>query len=149
MADKHKTPADPVPAATVILTRQQAGGLQVYLLRRAGTSGFMAGNYVFPGGLLDPEDHNTSLWEDYVDLDTDGLANFLGGGLSATEALVYAVAAIRETFEEAGVFLAFKDDDNTQELKTILKMRLAGGLPKGWLAKLVASRGWILTLSAL
>jgi 8-oxo-dGTP pyrophosphatase MutT (NUDIX family) len=149
MAAKHKIPADPVAAATVILTRQQAGELQVYLLRRAETSGFMAGNYVFPGGLLDPEDHNTSLWKDHVDLDADGLVNCLGGGLSATEALVYSIAAIRETFEEAGVFLAFKDDDNTQGLKKILKTRLAGSLPKGWLAKLVVSRGWILTLSAL
>jgi 8-oxo-dGTP pyrophosphatase MutT (NUDIX family) len=149
MTNKIKTPADPVPAATVILTRQQAGELQVYLLRRAVTSGFMAGNYVFPGGLLDAEDRNVSLWRAHVDLDADGLAHFLGGDLDATDALVYGIAAIRETFEEAGVFLAFKDDKIPNNLDRIREKRLAGGLLKGWLLKLVASQGWILRLSAL
>ena len=39
-------------ASTVILTRERAGKLQIYLLKRSSKSGFMAGNYVFPGGTL-------------------------------------------------------------------------------------------------
>jgi 8-oxo-dGTP pyrophosphatase MutT (NUDIX family) len=149
MIDKNKKQIDPVPAATVILTRQHAGQLQVYLLKRSANSGFMAGNYVFPGGMVDPEDQNLKGWEAHVDLDLDGLAQYLGGGLIATETLAYGIAAIRETFEEAGVLLALKHDKNSEDLKWIRKMRLSGGLLKGWFLKFVASAGSILALSAL
>jgi 8-oxo-dGTP pyrophosphatase MutT (NUDIX family) len=149
MKDKNQKRVDPVPAATVILTRQHAGELQVYLLKRSVNSGFMAGNYVFPGGIVDPEDQNVKVWKDHVDLDLDGLAQYLGGGLTATETLAYGIAAIRETFEEAGVFLALKHDKNSENLKWICKKRLSGGLLKGWFLKFVASGGWILALSAL
>jgi hypothetical protein len=73
----------------------------------------------------------------------------LGGGLTATETLAYGIAAIRETFEEAGVFLALKRDKNSEDLKWICKMRLSGDLLKGWFLKFVASEGWILALSVL
>jgi 8-oxo-dGTP pyrophosphatase MutT (NUDIX family) len=149
MKDKNKKQIDPVPAATVILTRQHAGELQVYLLKRSVNSGFMAGNYVFPGGMVDPEDQNVKVWKAHVDLDLDGLAQYLGGGLTATETLAYGIAAIRETFEEAGVFLALKRDKNSEDLKWICKMRLSGDLLKGWFLKFVASEGWILALSVL
>ena len=149
MKDKNKRQIGPVPAATVILTRQNAGELQVYLLKRSVNSGFMAGNYVFPGGIVDPEDGDAMRWKDHVDLDLDGLAQSLGGGLTATEALAYGIAAIRETFEEAGVLLAFEPDKNSKDLKWICKMRLAGELLEGWFLKFVASEDWILALSAL
>jgi 8-oxo-dGTP pyrophosphatase MutT (NUDIX family) len=84
-----------------------------------------------------------------VDLGLDGLAQSLGGGLAATEAFAYGIAAIRETFEEAGVLLAFDPDKNLKDLKWICKMRLAGELLEGWFFKFVASEDWILALSAL
>jgi 8-oxo-dGTP pyrophosphatase MutT (NUDIX family) len=149
MKDINKIQIDPILAATVILTRQHTGELQVYLLKRSVTSGFMAGNYVFPGGIVDPEDGNVKVWKVHVDLDLDGLAQYLGGGLTATEILAYGIAAIRETFEEAGVFLAHKHDKNQEDLEWICKLRLSGGLLKGWFLKFVASEGWILALSAL
>jgi hypothetical protein len=46
MSDNSKNPS---PASTVILTRQNDGELQVYLLRRSHRSSFMPGNYVFQG----------------------------------------------------------------------------------------------------
>jgi len=149
MKTKNKKQIDPVPAATVILTRQHADELQVYLLKRSVNSGFMAGNYVFPGGIVDPEDQNVKVWKAHVDLDLDGIDHYLGGGLTVTESLAYGIAVIRETFEEAGVFLALKPDNNSEDLKWICKMRLSGKLIKGWFLKFVASGGWILALSAL
>lgn len=149
MKDKNKKQIDPVPAATVILTRQHAGELQVYLLKRSVNSGFMAGNYVFPGGMVDPEDGNVKVWKAHVDWDFDGLDQDFGGGLTGRETLAYGIAAIRETFEEAGVLLAFKPDKNSEDLKRICKMRLSGDLLEGWFLKFVASGGWILALSAL
>ncbi len=136
-------------AATVILTRQHAVGLQIYLLQRSTRSGFMAGNYVFPGGTLDPEDRNSELYARYSDLDLFTIADRFGGDLSPERALAFCVAAIRETLEEAGAFLARHDEDPDDKLAQVCDLRLTAGLEKNWLAKLVAGKGWHLSLTAL
>jgi 8-oxo-dGTP pyrophosphatase MutT (NUDIX family) len=46
----------PKPAATVILVRDGAEGLEVWLMERNRSVGFMASAWVFPGGRVDPED---------------------------------------------------------------------------------------------
>jgi len=95
-------PVEPRSAATVVLLRDGAAGLEVYLLRRAGSMAFAAGMHVFPGGGVDPRDGaletawagpGPSVW---------------AGRLGCDEALARALvcAAVRETFEEAGVLLA-------------------------------------------
>jgi 8-oxo-dGTP pyrophosphatase MutT (NUDIX family) len=144
-----RQPAAPMAAATVILTRQYDGELQVYLLKRSINSGFMAGNYVFPGGMVDAEDWDFKIWQPHVDLDLTGLSRHLGGGFTAAQALAYGVAAIRETLEEAGVFLARKRENNGAIPQQIFKLRLSGDLQQGWFLKAVASQGWVLKLSAL
>jgi 8-oxo-dGTP pyrophosphatase MutT (NUDIX family) len=136
-------------AATVILTRRRAGGLQIYLLQRSTQSGFMAGNYVFPGGTLDPEDRNTELFATHSDLDLNTIADRFGEDLSPARALAFCVAAIRETLEEAGVFLARHEKNPDEKLAQVCDLRLTAGLEKNWLAKLVAGRGWDLRLTAL
>jgi len=55
MQNEDKNPCTLTSAATLILTRQHAGELQVYLILK---SGLMAGNYVFRSGRVDPEDRN-------------------------------------------------------------------------------------------
>ena len=62
-------PKEPRKAFTVILMREEDGELQVFLLKQSGGSGFFPGNYVFPGGSVDPEDWNPDLWEAHVDMD--------------------------------------------------------------------------------
>ena len=47
----------PVDAASVLLLRDSAQGLQVLLMRRAQASQVLGGAYVFPGGKLDAQDH--------------------------------------------------------------------------------------------
>jgi 8-oxo-dGTP pyrophosphatase MutT (NUDIX family) len=136
-------------AATVILTRERAGRLEIYLIQRSAKSGFMAGNYVFPGGTLDPEDRNIDLFESHSDLDLRAIATRLGGDLPAEKALAFAVAAIRETLEEAGVFLARHKENLDEKMDQVCSLRLAANLSKDWFAQLVAGTGWCLTLTAL
>jgi recombination protein RecT len=69
-------PAIPRPAATVVLLRLGAGGLEVLLTQRPTTMAFAADMHVFPGGAVDAGDADDR------------------------------VAAVRELFEEAGVLLA-------------------------------------------
>jgi 8-oxo-dGTP pyrophosphatase MutT (NUDIX family) len=49
-------PAEPRPAATVVLVRPDARGPQVLMVRRNRGSSFMADAYVFPGGRVEPGD---------------------------------------------------------------------------------------------
>jgi 8-oxo-dGTP pyrophosphatase MutT (NUDIX family) len=94
----------PTPAATLILVRHRPAGIGVYLLRRSTASKFMPGTYVFPGGSLDADDMDIAFWRQHIDLPPDQLAPALDGPVDRM--LPFAVAAIRETWEEAGLLLA-------------------------------------------
>jgi 8-oxo-dGTP pyrophosphatase MutT (NUDIX family) len=86
-------PAEPRPAATVVLLRARGRRFQVFLVRRNRRVGFMPSAWVFPGGRVDEADHVASH------------PRIVGGdGLSA-EDRAYRVAAVRETLEESGLWL--------------------------------------------
>jgi 8-oxo-dGTP pyrophosphatase MutT (NUDIX family) len=90
-------------AATVMLVRDGEGGVEVFMLRRNLNSDFVGGAYVFPGGAVDEADRHADLERICRGRSDDQASNLLGvdrGGLA------YWVAAIRESFEEAGVLLA-------------------------------------------
>ncbi|MGH9184826.1 MAG: NUDIX hydrolase [Acidimicrobiales bacterium] len=91
-------------AATVMLVRDGAGGLEVFMLRRTPNAAFAGGAYVFPGGSVDGADRSTEL-ESYcagrTDADASQVLGVDRGGLA------FWVAAVRESFEEAGVLLAY------------------------------------------
>ena len=97
--NQQKQP-NPVPAATIVLVREHAGQLQIYLLKRSTKSGFMAGNYVFPGGVVDAGDLKAQEWEKHIDLSPTALSQRLGGEFGQQNVMAYGVAAIRETFED-------------------------------------------------
>jgi 8-oxo-dGTP pyrophosphatase MutT (NUDIX family) len=95
-------PMVPRPASTVAVVRDGADGLEVYLLRRVPRMSFGAGMHVFPGGSVDPAD---------ADVPVGPVADLAGRfGVEEGLARQLVVAAIRETFEEAGVLLAAKAD---------------------------------------
>ena len=52
---------EPRQAATVLLLRDGAPGLEVYLLRRVATMPFAPRMHVFPGGSVDPRDADTAV----------------------------------------------------------------------------------------
>lgn len=88
--------AVPRPAATVLLLRDGAAGIEVFMQVRHQDMKFASGALVFPGGRVDPEDH--ALAADAVRSPATVGLDPLTGALR--------VAAIRETFEESGVLLA-------------------------------------------
>jgi 8-oxo-dGTP pyrophosphatase MutT (NUDIX family) len=102
-----REPVVPHDAATVVLTRDSAAGLEVYLLRRHVDMAFAGGMYVFPGGRVDPRDADAELGWSGPDPDQWGRA--LGCEPALARALV--CAAVRETFEESGILLAGPDAD--------------------------------------
>jgi 8-oxo-dGTP pyrophosphatase MutT (NUDIX family) len=109
----------------------------------------MPGNYVFPGGTVDPEDRAHGFWKAYVDIDSKSISRRLGGDLTVDDALAHGVAAVRETFEEAGVFLAHRSQQTQQDLEKVCYRRIAATLPKDWLRNWVISDGWTLAFSLL
>jgi len=96
----------PIPAASLILARPAGGRLEVCLLQRSAASRFMPGSYVFPGGYIEDSDRDETFWGARSDLSADGTVRRLARGIDAATALTAAVAAVRETFEEAGVLFA-------------------------------------------
>jgi len=76
---------DAVPAATVILLRDGAEGVEVLMLRRNAGLAFAGGAWVFPGGRVDPGDRDASRPDD--------------------EIATARRAAAREALEEAGLGL--------------------------------------------
>jgi len=142
-------PKEPRRASTVILIREEGGELQVFLLKRSGGSGFFPGNYVFPGGTVDPGDGNPKLWKAHVDMDPKEVSRRLGGGLSEEEVFAFGVAAIRETFEEAGVLLAYRSEQTKGDLERVCERRMSAGLDKDWAQELVVSEGWTLAFTRL
>lgn len=87
-------------ATTVLLLRESQAGPEVFMVQRHRRSGFLPNAWVFPGGRVD---------------DADALGahpRVQGGGALASafgaqphDAVAYAIAGVRETFEESGVWL--------------------------------------------
>ncbi|MDM7462640.1 MAG: MBL fold metallo-hydrolase [Tepidimonas taiwanensis] len=90
----HQPPV-PRPAATVVLVRDGAQGLEVLMTRRSAHARFAPGAYVFPGGAIDADDH--------TDAPHPAIAWRPEQAAGDRPALL---AAVRECFEELGVLLA-------------------------------------------
>lgn len=84
--------AVPRPAATILVLRDDP--FEVLMVRRHGNGPF-ASALVFPGGLVDPADRDEA-WLPLLE----------GGDGLDVEARALAIAAFRETFEEATLLLA-------------------------------------------
>jgi recombination protein RecT len=93
-----REPAEAKPAATIVLLRD-ADRMEVLLLKRHRSSGFVPGAYVFPGGRTDEDDGDPALLERAL--------NFREAGVAAH----YWFGAVREVFEETGVLLAKHDGE--------------------------------------
>jgi 8-oxo-dGTP pyrophosphatase MutT (NUDIX family) len=102
--ERVNAPASPRPAATVVLLRDAADGIELFLVQRHRSIGFMGGMHVFPGGKVDLDDDLSVLAAHVVD-PRPAQAHVWGDDVDRTAAFARAVAAIRETYEEAGVLL--------------------------------------------
>ncbi|MDI6727107.1 MAG: hypothetical protein QMD32_09065 [Smithellaceae bacterium] len=97
---------EPDDAATVILLREMPGTpWELFLLRRHAKQNFMGGAHVFPGGRLEEADMDPAIIPNIFPGDLAENLLLREEGLSPDLARGLFVAAIRETFEEAGIFL--------------------------------------------
>jgi 8-oxo-dGTP pyrophosphatase MutT (NUDIX family) len=97
-----QAPAEPRDAATVMLLRTGAAGLEVYMLRRKASMAFAPGAFVFPGGSVDARDADEQVA--WAGPDAAEWGQIFDAPPAQARALV--CAAVRETFEESGVMLA-------------------------------------------
>jgi 8-oxo-dGTP pyrophosphatase MutT (NUDIX family) len=116
-----------IPAATVIVMRESAGGPpELLMVERARAMAFAGGALVFPGGRIDPGDH--ALAARHPGDPDDNAAR---------------IAAVRETLEEAGVAVGL---DIAGDAIPELRQRLYAGEPMG---ALIEAMGGVLRLDAL
>ena len=105
----QREPAVPRPAATVLLLRDSPQGIEVLMTRRSLTASFAPGAYVFPGGGIDA-------------LDAASHAHALRRAAQSDLHLTQAIAAIRESFEELGILLAYRPDHSMANGQDIAKL---------------------------
>jgi 8-oxo-dGTP pyrophosphatase MutT (NUDIX family) len=104
-------PAIPSPAATLVLLRDRpSGGVETLLIQRHEASRFAAGNFVFPGGKIEIGDMPANAGTLCAGLTPAEAIRRLGNVASNDAALGFWVGAIRETFEEVGILLAYTAD---------------------------------------
>jgi 8-oxo-dGTP pyrophosphatase MutT (NUDIX family) len=140
-------PAEPRDAATVMVLRDAPGGVEVLMLLRPAAMKFAPGAYVFPGGSVELADFSAETgWHGPSPAE---FGAWLGCPAELARALV--CAAVRETFEEAGVLLAGSPDgplaEPSGESWEADRMALAAGTVS--LAALLSRRGLVLRADLL
>ena len=136
----------PRAAATTLIVRDSATGLEVLMVRRSLQASFMPGAYVFPGGAVDAVDGSAE-HQAVCDEPAEQLLRRIGSVTEVgSQALAYAVAALRECFEECGLWLGAPDHHAPGAGWAALRARLHAGQT---LAGLVADAGGPLATSTL
>ncbi|GAA2638162.1 NUDIX hydrolase [Streptomyces vastus] len=108
LTEGRLTPVVPKRAATVMLLKDTDGAPAVHMLRRRTSMAFAGGAYAYPGGGVDPRDDDRQIrWTGPT---RAWWASRLGVDETSAQAIV--CAAVRETYEEAGVLLAGPTPDS-------------------------------------
>jgi 8-oxo-dGTP pyrophosphatase MutT (NUDIX family) len=139
--DLSGEPVAPRDAATVILVRDAADGIELFFVKRRADVRFMGGAFVFPGGKLEPEDASSAI---VADLDDRACALRLGEEHNPHARALFVTAA-RECFEESGVLLT----DEPVSAERITAARHALDVDKSSFADVLARCGATLALSRL
>ena len=87
-------------ATTIVLLRPAASRFEVFMVQRHRASGFLPNAWVFPGGRVVP---TTPCRE--LEAGSGGAANVGALGIDHGLAYSHMVAGVRETFEEAGIWI--------------------------------------------
>lgn len=126
------------PAATVMLVRDGASGLEVFMVVRHHKIDFASGALVFPGGSVDPGDFAIA---------GDPARCGPAAGLDERSRAL-RVAAIRETFEECGVLLA-RPRGSTALLDGVRAGAIGANAQGRTFPELIAAQDLCLALDAL
>lgn len=100
-------------ASTIMILREADAGFEVFMVERHSKSAFMANRFVYPGGKLDAADCTAEAAERVEGLTPEQARERLGEEAEPLGALGLFLAGIRETFEEAGILLARRADQQT------------------------------------
>ena len=136
--DSQRTVVPPRPAATVVLLRDGADGLELAVMQRSLESKFLGGAVVFPGGRVEPHDARSS-WG-------PALVSTAEGTWWDDEGFASRVAACREALEEVGLVPLTGTPLSREELATL---RAAAAAGSGALRDALAKSSRALDLSAL
>ena len=121
-------------AATTLIVRDGDAGMEVLMVRRSMQASFMPGAYVFPGGAVDAADGDAAHLA-RIDEPLDGLRQRIGAVTDVgDQAAAFAVAGLRECFEECGLWLGAPDDHLPVEGWAALRARLHADTPLAALA---------------
>jgi 8-oxo-dGTP pyrophosphatase MutT (NUDIX family) len=93
-----------------VLLRDAEEGMEVLLMRRNRSAGFVPGAYVFPGGRVDGSDSGPPLTDCLDGLTPELAAERLDMGDEDPPAISYYLAALREAFEETGILVGIRSD---------------------------------------
>jgi 8-oxo-dGTP pyrophosphatase MutT (NUDIX family) len=115
----------PKHSATLLILRRDGGGLQVLMGRRNAGHKFMPNRWVFPGGRVDRGDWRAPATGE---LSPTAISAF-EPHLAPNAARALAMAAIRETWEEAGLLLARRADPPRRGPPAWAGFLAAGALP--------------------
>jgi 8-oxo-dGTP pyrophosphatase MutT (NUDIX family) len=121
----------PVEAATLVLARDGTSGLELFCVERNKQSRFLGGAIVFPGGRVEESDRDDA-WADVVN--------------DASSALrVFAIAACRETLEEAALLVV----DGSASDEDVVALRTKASVDDGALRSFLRERHLQLDLRSL
>jgi 8-oxo-dGTP pyrophosphatase MutT (NUDIX family) len=138
--------AAPIDAATMVLVRDAARTIEVFCVERSKKSRFLGGAVVFPGGKLDAGD-GADAWASLV---TDPRAPTRAPAepfaRDAAHLRALAVAAARETLEEAALLHVARGAVGHDEA---LALRAELTMDPAALRRFLAGRGLLLDLDAL
>lgn len=95
----------PRDAATLVIIDRVMGTPRVLMGRRRLDQVFMPGKYVFPGGRVDESDRTIQSADELLAIEVSKLLLDMKGHPSPGRARALGMAAVRETFEEAGVVI--------------------------------------------
>jgi len=95
----------PRDAATPIIIDRSGPEPKVLMGKRRMEQVFMPGKFVFPGGRVDKTDRHVASADELSEACTKALLTEMKGVVSKSRARALALAAVRETFEEAGIIV--------------------------------------------
>ena len=110
-----RTSSRPVDAATLILVDSSDGQSRVLMGQRRKDLAFMPGKYVFPGGRVDKIDRTIVPCNELRATEAAKPMSDMKGTPSTTRARAIALAAIRETYEEAGLLIGERTASETDQ----------------------------------
>jgi 8-oxo-dGTP pyrophosphatase MutT (NUDIX family) len=116
----HGRVLKPRDSATLILVRRDGATPRILMGQRAAGHAFMPNKYVFPGGRIDAADSRVKPARDLHPATLAKLMTRMRGRCSAARARGLAHAAVRETWEEAGLLFGRSTIEDAPDLSGLI-----------------------------